>query len=879
MSTWTEPSRELMETFLRERPAAWGLEGEAADELAEDLRRHVHEELERSHVEVVSRDVLERILLGISGPELTSKTAKPESKPEVSSRHQTSTPVFLRNDSASNVTSAAVVIWRWICGGAYLFAALLAPVVAVVFEAGWHPMAVSLFDPLPTWLHVVLVGLVPVATFLAWRLRNDKLSDRALPLTALCGGFALTVSAYYAIAFLPTVPIALVGVVIWLLGLLPLAPLSATIALWFARRRLWRRPAAEKLRGYWWTGFAVGFALLVVAELPGWTTRIGVHQAESSQPEEASRGIQFLRDAGSDDRLLRICFETGSYSDIPGWVCAWFRNEANITGRPGRRQISHESANALADLYFRVTGRSLSEEVPPRRAEFGRAGWDAAQGGTQVGHRISRLELMESRLDGHLNTASGLGYQEWTLKFRNENSAAREARCQIQLPPGGSVSRVTLWVNDEPQEAAFNAVAQVRAAYREVAIVQRRDPVLVTSTGTDRVLVQCFPVPADRGTLQIRLGVTSPLQNGRLWLPAIIERNFDFASDLAHHFWLQSDAPFSWPALSATSTKIKEVEALTAKIFPDEWDRENGFLTFQQVPAPKVWTEDPFAEQATRYLVRTFQDKASNAASQLLFVVDGSAALASLAKRLADVLGDVPNSRILLAGDTVQEVSASALAAAKFSGGANNMDALLQAEAEAMKKPGLVIVWFHGPQPVDLQKAETNKQQLEKGRASAPIYDVSLVLGSDRIAEMLLRYNVLRPSPRFVDLAQELPVWLNALASGTAGPAPVYERAAEAPADGVKVWDHLARHWAAQEVWEHRAGDAPAADKVALAAKYQLVTPWSGAVVLERTEDYVKHGLKQIDPATAPFIPPVPEPSTFVCLLLGWGLLLRRRRC
>jgi|MDTC01.2.fsa_nt_gb hypothetical protein len=72
-------------------------------------------------------------------------------------------------------------------------------------------------------------------------------------------------------------------------------------------------------------------------------------------------------------------------------------------------------------------------------------------------------------------------------------------------------------------------------------------------------------------------------------------------------------------------------------------------------------------------------------------------------------------------------------------------------------------------------------------------------------------------------------------------------------------------------------------------ARYQLVTPNAGSVVLETQAQYDKHGLKQddkhglkqVDSATTPMMPTVPfvpEPSTATLLLSGSALLFRRRR-
>ena len=119
---------------------------------------------------------------------------------------------------------------------------------------------------------------------------------------------------------------------------------------------------------------------------------------------------------------------------------------------------------------------------------------------------------------------------------------------QIALPPGAVVSRLTLWVNGEEREAAVSARGHVREAYQQVAIVQQRDPVLVTTCGPDRVLLQCFPVPANGGEMKVRLGITAPLlldaaDKGLLALPRVVEQNFDTHAALHHVVWLESKAP------------------------------------------------------------------------------------------------------------------------------------------------------------------------------------------------------------------------------------------------------------------------------------------------------------------------------------------------
>jgi hypothetical protein len=92
------------------------------------------------------------------------------------------------------------------------------------------------------------------------------------------------------------------------------------------------------------------------------------------------------------------------------------------------------------------------------------------------------------------------------------------------------------------------------------------------------------------------------------------------------------------------------------------------------------------------------------------------------------------------------------------------------------------------------------------------------------------------------------------------------------------VWDHLARQWAIEAVDSPLSG-IPETDRPALAARYQLVTRVSGAVVLETMEQFERHGLTPVDADSVPQVPGVPEPSTALLLLIaGSSALLRRRR-
>ena len=131
-------------------------------------------------------------------------------------------------------------------------------------------------------------------------------------------------------------------------------------------------------------------------------------------------------------------------------------------------------------------------------------------------------------------------------------------------------------MNGEEREAAYGGRAEVRAAYQKVAVQQRRDPLLVTTKGADRVLAQAFPVPRNGGTIKFKLGITAPLtlsspEKGHLTLPAIVDRNFSFAADARHGVWIESKRPLS---IATAGLSAQQVDPQRYRISGDISDRD-----------------------------------------------------------------------------------------------------------------------------------------------------------------------------------------------------------------------------------------------------------------------------------------------------------------
>jgi hypothetical protein len=180
--------------------------------------------------------------------------------------------------------------------------------------------------------------------------------------------------------------------------------------------------------------------------------------------------------------------------------------------------------------------------------------------------------------------------------FSNANPRPVEARAEIQLPPDAVISRVTLWIDGEEREAAFGGKAQVREAYQRV-VRARRDPLLVTTSGKDRVLAQCFPVPSG-GEMRIRLGITMPLTaSGDLavmTLPHIVERNFG-QGKTGHAVWVEAGS-----ALETTSKTWRPERApggayaLRASLSDAMLEDPAQAVFLRRAPEDTItWTPDP----------------------------------------------------------------------------------------------------------------------------------------------------------------------------------------------------------------------------------------------------------------------------------------------
>ncbi len=902
MTTWTESARSSLEGHLAKMRESLATSGADPAEVTDDLRRHIDHEVAARRLGVVTMEDVETILqrIGLPAPPIEGEVSGAGRFREHAARGPAPAPPVVPRERPRPAEAAAPRTIDW---HPWLFVlGVLLPASTLALELLTHMCAETFFDPIPGVWDILLVASIPLVNFAVWyAVCHECRSFKAANWLGVAIGYSLGVSGYYSLLYAPLAPLAAFAVFLFGWGLLPLSPFFAWAAAWrllFLANRIPGVKAKGGIRDRTWVcGLGLAALALGLVVLPPVLTRHWSRLAASEDSEGRSRqALRWLRAYGDERTLLADCYGTTSWGrDVP------FGFHAQGTPLP---------AQMARGLFFRVTGHAFNEFPPPQANYRGRGWdalgdveWDADQGGTTVGGRLRGLSLGQSRLDGLVDGDAGWAYTEWILEFKNVAGREHEARAQIALPPGGVVSRVTLWVNGEEREAAFAGSSDVRAAYENVVKVVRRDPVLVTEVGEDRVMMQCYPVPANGGTIKVRLGITAPVEvenasNAIVRWPRFVERNFGLAASMKHTVWVQSAQ-----ALTALHPKLAR-DASKPGVFALRGELSDGDLTeptaLVRVPrssqARSAWVPDPHGAEG-QFVRQELIDEPTVPPQRIVLVLDTSKSMEAFLPTLAESLSRLPEGiefSLLLARDGVEEFSGtvrkldagslaelcSRLRRVGGLGGQDNLPAVVRAWDLASERTNSAVLWIHGPQPIDLGTSETLQQRLTwhtAGAEGAPrFHDLQIVSGVNRVTAQLAGFIPVQALPRYASVNDDL----QRLFARWRGEGSVFRWQRERlPADalaesqrGMKSSKHLTRLWAKDAVIQLVAARQRAA-AVALAAKYQLVTAVSGAVVLETQQQFDQAGLK---PVAAETVPVVPEPGVMALLALGGGAMMAR---
>ncbi|MDR3255437.1 MAG: hypothetical protein LBT31_07695 [Synergistaceae bacterium] len=788
----------------------------------------------------------------------------------------------------------------------YVVVAIVAA-VAVLTEELSHICAETFGDPIPTWLHFASLVSVPFILLITIAKMRRGISRFSLPPLTFLNGYLVAVGFWYTLMFLPLMPFAFLSTFLMGLGLLPLAPLLTFVAALLQNFQLYRcGQAVYKRPGhwrFWFAGLALAVLLLGGAQFRQFVTDHYARLAVGGDPETRASGLKMLKRLHLEGAVLEYCYS---------------ENHQRLWGElPFTRQhLPYLAPSGYQTLYYRMTGTDYRDvqKTEYRRGNRQRVrnAEDAEVGGDAVASSSRLLSLKSAAMDisfagspSGLDAGPSLAYAELTLEFLNRDSSAKEARCQIIMPPGGVVSRLTLWINGEEREAAFGRRGAVREAYSQVAVVQSRDPALLTTAGPDRVLLQCFPVNPDV-PMRVKVGFTLPLipDDGRmaLLMPYIAERNFAFEPGQRVALWAESEAPLQ-----------TDVEELLNEVVPS---RSNGAgdlgyiyavrgdMPPENLASVRIFAPSPTPE-TTIYRAELSGVTAYSSLSEarplerrlVALVIDTSAQCAELFSPddfdWITVLEELPdNVRIaLFAGgiscppmnrEEAKRRWPEILRGVNFAGADDQADSLAGAWDLCASEQNSVVLWLHGKLPVEISDMTgLNQRMLRRpssdGYSSPRLLSMQLLPGPNRIEEKLtglLRLPLFYGQPLERRLSRVLSMSLHPTMNDRELAFSLQRPTSGADAETLSGSPHIARlAFAAEIATKHREQQVSLPEEdIETAIKLRLVTPITGAVVLENERQYAEHDL---DPSVeVEKVPTIPEPEEIALFAVALALLL-----
>lgn len=691
---------------------------------------------------------------------------------------------------------------------------------------------------------IALLLVVPIFNFAVWSAVRKGYLIRPR-LVGLMNGLALGLSISWTAIWIKSVvahsgPSCKFG---WML-LLCLSPFLLFGAICLSLD-LWHKTQSNIRRittAFSVLGGVLSFLFVFTPMVRAFTLQSLLTDAKQGSPSEQSRAITMLRSAVTPEDLRP------SKHPVNGFALA----ELLIPER------GLDSGSTLdKNTYFRITGAPYSDEKELQQQSLDNPA---------IGLKIPGLSLSKSQISGNIDAATFSSSIDWTLTFHNSGSELQEARGEFDLPEGAVVSRATLWINGEPREAAFAPTEQVRDAYASTT-ARKRDPLLVTMSEQGRILVQCSPVPANGGNMMIRIGIKIPLETSdgktcSMQLPKLLGTNF--AVPKRHRISLVShDKPLV--GLANIETKMTKEGYLLDGILKTSHDKPIAPIVIQRTAQFTEFATPDWYSHDQRSVVARLREVGSLAPKRLFVVIDASESLKTHAAEIKQALASIPSSlkpSIYLVSEPNteenQEAEISALApnqaedaisAATFVGGKDNGRTLREVLETAAEQSGSAVLWIHGPQPISYNSPHETvldlvhnvflfDLQIQPGLAST-LQD----LQAEDASNLLTCQTVAHKS-----VAQDVKDLISGWEKDTKQVRIQRRLSNSKPAMNLIVDRTVSAQvtclWASEAVTKLIAcGKKQEAET--LAAKYRLVTPVTGAVVLETKSDYA---LWQLDP-------------------------------
>jgi len=611
-------------------------------------------------------------------------------------------------------------------GCLFVFFGVLLPVCLITTEATTHVCAQSYFDPLPTFGYLLLVSLIPLSNALFWIACRRNMTDNYAFMT-LASGMAAGVGIMYSLMLLPcAISAFFVAFAATLLtlpcslkagrGVCSLADIGKTSF------------DAHQTKHF---GHLLILVAVVAMELPSTLTRLHLAAATNTDSSVSTDAIKWLRACGNQEVMLRACYEhSGRATDIVG------------TLYESQHPIAVQSAR---NVFYKVTGKPFNSVPIPSdmRATMQHAGLiggdslastmnagvtdefdlDPDIAGENVSGVARGLSVSLSEISANVNNELAVADMQWTFTVQNSAEVDREARAKILLPADAVVDYASIKVNGQTRQAQIAPRSQAREYYRS-SVMQKRDPLLLSASGTDEVLVQCYPVNANN-KMEVTLGIEAPVrvdpitQKATLSLPAFAERNFQTDGPVKVTIegtdqvsLLRSDGESSANGASPGAPQLVPTRQVSQTMNLADLSKANPIISVKRSGKETIGFQYGYGVAIKSALAPMYRRP-----DNLRVVIDGSASMTPYLGQIVEGLRALPASMpvsITLVCDSNQDWHDLTPSSDKFkdalntltrtenyAGGQDNVPALQKclqnSRASADAQP---VLWIHAAQPI-----------------------------------------------------------------------------------------------------------------------------------------------------------------------------------
>lgn len=695
---------------------------------------------------------------------------------------------------------------------------------------------------------LILLQIVPIFNFIVWSaLRKGYLVRPRL--TGLMNGLALGLSACWTMIwlrslFLPQTAVSCKFGWMLLLCTSPFLLFAATCLC----MDLWRKTDSRMARitvTFAIMGSLLSLLFVFAPMIRALFVQSLIADARKGSSSQQARAVTMLRTITTDQDL-----RPSKYS-LSGFALA----DLLIANR------GLESASDVdKDLYFGITGSSPfpdDESSPDEQTEASNP---------LVGTMIPRLAMSKSQISGTIDATTLSSSLDWTMTFRNSSLAPQEACAEVSLPNRAVVSRVTLWINGEAREGAFAPTGKAKEVYQSI-VNRQKDPLLVTMNAPNRVLVQCYPI-AKNGEMRIRLGFKVPLQtlDGKscsLELPKLIASNFTQPKRMRISL-STPDTPAS-DMQGMTVRRNSSCYLLTGIIKAHHGVNPASSLVVQRASAAPREFAVPDCYARGQFILQRLREMTIRSPKHLFVVIDPSASLRKDCAQIKEAISRIParlNPSVYFEPEREQENESNeqpepvaktvdqaqmSINANAFIGGQDNGQVLREALENAGEQPGGAVLWIHGPQPIARRASEASALDLVH---PVSLYDLQIEAGTNSTlpaiekedTESMISLQTVPHNSIVTDVESLLSSWDQGVHRLFVQRTLCAKQPSVPLVANAAISAQVTCLWANDTVTRLLSQDQQTT-ALDIAETYRLVTPVTGAIVLDDVRDYKNYRL------------------------------------